>query len=159
MATAAHILSQYSLHYGYSSPHTVTIQHRAWLQQLTYCHNTAYSMATAAHILSQYSIKHGYSSQNTVTIQHTAWLQQPTYCHNTKYRMATAAYILSQYSIQHGYSSQHTVTIQHTAWLQLPKSQKYISQLSVDFFSYTFQAVQQTNNHYSMSLQSQYITF
>ena len=86
-ATAAHILSQYSLEYGYSSPHIITIQHTAWLQQPTYClntawlqlpkycYNTAYSTATAAHILSQYSIQHGYSSPHTVTIQHTAWLQ------------------------------------------------------------------------------------
>jgi hypothetical protein len=142
MATAAHILSQYSIPNGYSSSHTVTIQRKAWLQQLTYCQNTAYSMAiaahilsqysmvTAAHILSQYSIKHGYSSSHTVTIQHKAWLQQLTSCHNTAYSMATAAHILSQYSIQHGYSSSHTVTIhhgyssshsvtiQHTAWLQ-----------------------------------------
>ena len=75
--------------------YTVTIQHKAWLQQPTYCHHTAYSMATAAHILSQYSI------------------QQPTYCHNT------AAHTLSQYNIEQptychntSYSSPHTVTIQ-----------------------------------------------
>jgi len=100
MATAANILSQHSIKHAYSSTHTVTILHTAWLQQPT----LAYIVATAANI----SIHHGYSSQQ----QHASWLQLPTYCHNTVYSKATAA----KNNMHHGYSSQQ----QHTSWLQQP---------------------------------------